>query len=50
MLYAHHAACYAASGIPVVTIERGHITGALAFAAIRMHLLTCLGMLTPKEG
>jgi hypothetical protein len=50
MLYAHHAASYAASGIPVVTIERGHITGALAFAAIRMHLLTCLRPLTAKDG
>lgn len=42
MLYAHHAACYAASGVPVVTIERGHITGSLAFAALRAHVHTCL--------
>jgi hypothetical protein len=42
MLYAHHAACYAASGIPVVTIARGHITGSLAFAALRAHVLACI--------
>jgi hypothetical protein len=46
MRYAHHAACYAASGVPVVTIKRGHITGSLAFAALRTHLLTCLRTLT----
>jgi len=42
MLYAHHAACYATSGVPVVTIARGHITGSLAFAALRAHVLACL--------
>ena len=42
MLYAHHAACYAASGVPVVTIARGHITGSLAFATLRAHVLACL--------
>jgi hypothetical protein len=42
MLYAHHAACYAASGVPVVTIERGHLTGSLAFATLRAHVLRCL--------
>ncbi len=42
MLYAHHAACYAGSGVPVVTIARGHITGSLAFAALRGHILACL--------
>lgn len=42
MLYVHHAACYAASGVPVVTIARGHITGSLAFAALRAHVLACL--------
>jgi hypothetical protein len=47
MLYTHHAACYAASSVPVVTIERGHITGALAFAAIRTHVLTCLRAIGP---
>lgn len=47
MLYAYHQAEYAASGVPVTTIERGHITGALAFAALRTHLLTCLRTLAP---
>ena len=42
MLYAYHAACYAASNVPLMTIERGHITGSLAFAALRTHVLTCL--------
>ena len=42
MLYAHHAACYAASSVPLMTIERGHITGSLAFAALRAHVLACL--------
>ena len=42
MLYAHHATCYAASSVPIMTIERGHITGSLAFAALRTHVLTCL--------
>ena len=45
MLYAHHAACYAASGVPVVTIARGHITGSLAFATLRAHVLACLQVL-----
>jgi hypothetical protein len=47
MLYAHHHACYMASGVPTVTIERGHITGALAFTALRTHLLACLRALAP---
>lgn len=42
MPYAHHAACYAASNVPIMTIERGHITGSLAFATLRAHVLTCL--------
>ncbi len=42
MLYAHHAACYAANSVPVMTIERGHITGSLAFATLRAHVLACL--------
>jgi hypothetical protein len=42
MPYAHYAACYAAGGVPVATIWRGHITGSLAFAALRAHLLACL--------
>lgn len=47
MLYAHHSACYAASDVPVVTIERGHITGSFAFTALRAHVLTCLRTLAP---
>jgi hypothetical protein len=46
---AHHRAEYAASGIPVTTIGRGHLTGSLAFAALRAHLLTCLARLAPDE-
>jgi hypothetical protein len=42
MLYAHHQACYTAKGVHVATVDRGHITGALAFAALRAHLLACL--------
>jgi hypothetical protein len=49
MLYAHHAACYAASGIPVVTIARGHITGSLAFAALRAHVLACIQALLHRR-
>lgn len=44
MLYAHHHACYTASQIPVEAIERGHLTGAFAFAALRAHVLRCLRM------
>jgi hypothetical protein len=47
MLYAHHYACYVASGVPVTTIERGHITGAFAFAALRAHVLSCLRAVIP---
>ena len=49
MLYAHHAACYTASGIPVVTIARGHITGSLAFAALRAHVLACIQALLHRR-
>ncbi len=42
MPYAHHYPCYAARAVPVATITRGHITGSVAFAALRAHLLTCL--------
>ena len=41
-LYEYHEACYAASGVPVVTLKRGHITGAITFGALRRHLVTCL--------
>lgn len=42
MPYAHYYPSYDAKGVPVVTIKRGHITGSLAFAALRTHILTCL--------
>jgi hypothetical protein len=42
MSYAYHHACYTASGVPVVTLRRGHITGSTAFAALRHHVQTCL--------
>jgi hypothetical protein len=47
MLYAHQQACYAAHGVPVKTLARGHITGTLAFAALRAHVLSCLSTLLP---
>jgi hypothetical protein len=48
MLYDHHAACYATSGTPIVTIARGHITGSLAFSALRAHVLACMQVLLQK--
>jgi hypothetical protein len=39
---AHHVAAYAANGVPVAMIDRGHMTGSWAFAAMRAHLLACL--------
>ncbi|MBM3222223.1 MAG: hypothetical protein FJZ47_00240 [Candidatus Tectomicrobia bacterium] len=42
MPYAHYAACYAACGVPVVSMTRGHITGTLAFATLRTHVRTCI--------
>jgi len=47
MFYAHHATCYTANSVPIVTIERGHITGSLTFAALRAHVLTRLQALLP---
>lgn len=38
----HHMAAYAANGVPVALIDRGHMTGSWAFAAMRDHLLACL--------
>ncbi len=49
MRYDHHRACYTACGVPVVTIARGHITGAITFAALRAHLLTCMAPLAQVE-
>ena len=45
MPYRYHHACYAASAIPVMTLNRGHITGSLMFGALRQHLLSCLAPL-----
>ena len=42
MCYPYHHACYTASRVPVATLRRGHITGAMAFAALRDHIRTCL--------
>lgn len=42
MPYDYYAACFAASHVPVVTIERGHITGSFAFSALRAHILARL--------
>jgi predicted esterase YcpF (UPF0227 family) len=42
MSYAHHLDCYTASGVPVVTTERGHLTGCVYFSALRAHVLTHL--------
>jgi hypothetical protein len=50
MQYTHHASCYAVCGIPVVTLARGHITGSLAFAALRAHVLACLRTFCPLTG
>ncbi len=47
MPYAHHHAEYAAKGVAVATLERGHMTGAMAFSALRAHLLACLEELAP---
>ena len=49
MPYARHDATYAASGAEVATIDRGHMTGAVALAALRAHLLGCLGALAARE-
>ncbi len=39
---AYHRAEYAAKGVPVATIDRGHMTGSWAFAGLRAHLLSIL--------
>jgi hypothetical protein len=48
MPYVYHQAEYAASGVSVATIDRGHLTGALAFPTLRAHLLACLRTLAPS--
>jgi hypothetical protein len=45
MPYAYHQAAYAAKGVPVATIDRGHMTGSWAFAGLRAHLVAVLGAL-----
>ena len=49
VMFAHHHACYAESGVPVTSIDRAHITGSLAFRALRQHLLACLKPLVPTR-
>lgn len=45
MPFAHHQAEYAACGVPVTTIDRGHMTGSWAFGKYRAHLLALLSAL-----
>lgn len=47
MPYEYHAACYAACHVPIVTIARGHLTGALAFTVLRAHIMACLQAVRP---
>lgn len=49
MPFAHHQAEYAACGVPVTTIDRGHMTGSWAFAKYRAHLLALLSALDRDE-
>jgi hypothetical protein len=49
MPFAHHQAAYAACGVPVTTIDRGHMTGSWAFAKYRSHLLALLSALNRDE-
>jgi hypothetical protein len=46
---AHNQAEYAASGVPVTLIDRGHMTGSWAFAGLRAHLLALLDALVRDE-
>jgi hypothetical protein len=49
MPYAYHQPEYAAKSLPVATIDRGHMTGSWAFAALRAHLLSVLRALPGEE-
>jgi hypothetical protein len=40
--YAHHQPEYVAKGVEMATLDRGHMTGSMAFATLRAHLLGCL--------
>lgn len=42
MPYPHLQPCYLDRQVPTVTIDRGHITGSMAFISLRNHLLSCL--------
>jgi hypothetical protein len=46
---AFHQAGYAAKGVPVATIDRGHMTSSWAFAGLRRHLLSVLRTLPEAE-
>ncbi len=48
MVYTHQQACYAACGIPVVSIATGHITGNASVARLRAHILMHLAALGPN--
>jgi hypothetical protein len=49
MPYAYHQAAYAAKGLPVAVISRGHMTGAWAFAGMRAHLQSVVRTLPEAE-
>ena len=42
MPYDHLYPCYLDRQVPTVILNRGHITGSVAFATLRNHLLSCL--------
>jgi hypothetical protein len=42
MPYDHLHPCYLDRQLPTVILDRGHITGSMAFTALRRHLLSCL--------
>lgn len=46
---AFHRAAYAASAVPVATIDRGHMTGSWACSEMRAHLLSVLHSLSEAE-
>jgi hypothetical protein len=49
MPYAHHQPEYAARGVEVASLDRGHMTGSMAFATLRVHLLACLSSLAAED-
>jgi len=49
MSCAYHQAEYAAKGVPVTLIDRGHMTGSWAFAGLRAHLVSVLQTLTESD-